>query len=304
MKTTSELAIRYQSVKLLLPPRNPRTHSKKQIKQIAGSIRLVGFVNPIIVDRKNRIVAGHGRFLAASSLSIETVPTITLEDLTEDQIRAYIIADNKLAENAGWDKDILAIELQHLATIQGIDFDVTITGFDIPEIDIIIGDSTRTTLEPAVLSVPESDQQAVSQPGDIWQLGRHRVLCGTSIIEASYESLMGKNRAAAIFTDPPYNVKIDGHATGNGAIHHREFAMASGEMSEAEFQNFLNSCLSLFVPYSSPHSVHYVFMDWKHIATLDCVPEQSVTVHTAESSAKVEKKCKRSFPRKLQHCQP
>jgi ParB-like chromosome segregation protein Spo0J len=114
------IAIRYQSLISLKPdPRNPRTHNKKQIQQIARSLSLFGFVNPIIVHRKNRIIAGHGRFSAAKSLSIESVPTITLEDLSEDEIKAYMIADNKLAENAGWDRDILAIELQHLATIQG-----------------------------------------------------------------------------------------------------------------------------------------------------------------------------------------
>ena len=197
------------------------------------------------------------------------VPTIVLEDLTEDHIRAYILADNKLAENAGWDKQILAIELQYLISIEGPDLDLDTLGFDIPEIDLILGDSPQAVPEPEVLVEPEDHRQAVSQHGDLWQLGdEHRVLCGDSLDESSYLSLMGRSRAAAVFTDPPYNVKIDGHATGNGKIHHREFAMASGEMTQAGFQIFLNSCLSLLIRYSNPQSVHYLFMDWRNIATL------------------------------------
>ncbi len=163
--------------------------------------------------------------------SIEEVPTIVLEDLTEDQIRAYVIADNKLAEKAGWDKGILAIELQHLMTIEGLDFDITVTGFEIPEIDIIIGDSPQAAVEPEVVDEPEDGQHAISQSGDLWQLGPHHIFCGNSLEDDTYQRLMGTNRAAAVFTDPPYNVKINGHATGNGKIKHCEFAMASGEMT-------------------------------------------------------------------------
>jgi DNA modification methylase len=269
LNTKSPLAIQYQKVTALHPdPRNAKTHSKSQIRQIANSISAFGFTNPVIVDRRNRIIAGHGRVAAGKLLSIEEVPTIVLEDLTEDQIRAYIIADNKLAENAGWDKAILAIELQHLLTIEGLDFDVTVTGFEIPEIDLIIGETTQAESEQEAVFAPETGQKAISKLGDLWQLGPHRILCGSSLEDASYPALMDGKRAAAVFTDPPYNVKIDGHATGNGKIQHREFVMASGEMTRAEFQAFLNSSLSLLTRYSTPQSVHYLCMDWRNIATL------------------------------------
>lgn len=265
----SILEVKYLPTSALQPhPRNARTHSRHQIRQIADSIRAFDFTNPVLVDRNNRIIAGHGRVEAAKLLEMEFVPVICLEDLTEDQIRAYILADNKLAENAGWDEEILAIELQYLITIEGLDLDVTVTGFEIPEIDIIIADSPQTAVEPEVVTGPEEDQQAISQPGDLWQLGKHIIFCGNSLEDASYQTLMGSKLAAAVFTDPPYNVKIDGHATGNGEIRHREFAMASGEMSDPEFSKFLVTCIALLVQYSTPQSVHYLCMDWRHIEAL------------------------------------
>ena len=264
-----QLAVQYQPLTALRPyPRNARTHSKHQIRQIADSIRTFGFTNPVLVDRTNQMIAGHGRVEAAKLLSMDAVPTITLEDLTEDQIRTYILADNKLAENAGWDKGILTIEFQHLMTVQNMDFDVTVTGFEIPEIDIIIGDAISTPQEPQEVAVPEFGQPAVSRLGDIWELGSHRILCGSSLEETSYAALFRMKRAAAVFTDPPYNVRIDGHATGNGAIRHREFAMASGEMGEDEFHGFLNTCVALLVRHTIANAVHYLCMDWRHIQTL------------------------------------
>src|SRR5512142_2043554 len=138
VRRTSELAITYQRIEVLKPySRNARTHSKHQIRQIAASINEFGFTNPILTDRNNTIMAGHGRMEAAKSLGIEIVPTVCLESLTEEQVRAYILADNKLAENAGWDRSILAIELQHLLTVDD-QLDVTVTGFEIPEIDLIL----------------------------------------------------------------------------------------------------------------------------------------------------------------------
>jgi DNA modification methylase len=258
-------------------PRNARTHSKHQIHQIEESICVFGFTNPILVDKNNRIIVGHGRWRAAKRLGMTEVPVIVLEDLTDDQIQAYILADNKLAENAGWDKEILAIELQHLMTIEGLDFDVTVTGFEIPEIDIIIGDSPQAVPEPEVVAEPEDDQRAVSRSGDLWQLGPHRIFCGNSLEDDTYQSLMGTNRAAAVFTDAPYNVRINGHATGNGKIKHCEFVMASGEMTDPEFLNFLVRCITLLVRYSCPQSVHYLCMDWAHIETLLAAGRQHYT---------------------------
>ncbi|HEY6769451.1 MAG TPA: DNA modification methylase [Candidatus Sulfotelmatobacter sp.] len=199
-------------------------------------------------------------------LGIALVPTIRLEYLSPDQIRAYLIADNRLAENAGWDKSILAIELQHLLTIEN-DLEVTITGFEIPEIDLILQEANRTPDSDDVFDIDETDP-AVTQSGDLWLLSKHRVFCGNALRQESYVTLMGSRRAAAVFIDPPYNVPIEGHATGNGSVRHREFQMASGEMSEAEFVAFLTTSLRLLVRYSAGSSVHFVCMDWRHMAEL------------------------------------
>src|ERR1017187_4230780 len=193
------------------------------------------------------------------------VPTIRLEHLSPDQIRAYIIADNRLAEKAGWDKSILAIELQHLASID--DFDVTVTGFEIPEIDLVLDDRTEKANADDVFDVVEA-LETVTRPGDLWQLGKHRILCGNCLQPQSFSTLMGNRRAAAVFVDPPYNVAIDGHACGNGSVHHREFLMASGEMTEFEFISFLSSSLRLLARYSTSGSVHFVCMDWRHMSEL------------------------------------
>ena len=179
-----------------------------------------------------------------------------------------MIADNKLAENAGWDKEVLAIELQYLMTLDCVDFDVTITGFEVPEIDVLLDEVSDA--RAAEDEIPEIilNRRPVPQPGDLWLLGTHRIFCGNSLHESSYQALMGAKLASAVFSDPPYNVKIDGHATGNGATHHREFAMASGEMSEAEFVSFLNNSLRLMAQYSGENSVHYICMDWRHVGEL------------------------------------
>ncbi len=175
-----------------LEPRatNPRTHSKKQIRQIADSIERFGFTNPVLIDRAGGIVAGHGRVAAAKLLGLEIVPTIRFEDLTEAEIRAYVIADNKLAENAGWDRELLAIELQSLIELD-IDFDVTITGFEMPEIDILIGELEVAEEDDPADEVPEvSYGPPVTRPGDIWCIGKHRLICADALDPASYDRLL------------------------------------------------------------------------------------------------------------------
>ena len=265
----SDLEVTYRPLEVLKPsPGNARTHSKHQVRQIAESIRVSDFTNPVLIDSENCIIAGHGRVEAAKLLGLSQVPTICLENLTAEQSRTYVIADNKLAENAGWDKEILAIELEHLLTLDCADFDVTITGFEVAEIDGILEEANDATESEDPIPEPVRDHPPVSGPGDLWLLGRHKVLCSNSLDEESYRALMGDSRAAAVFTDPPYNVRIDGHATGNGATRHREFAMASGEMSDAEFDSFLNNSLSLLAQYSAINSVHYICMDWRHAAEL------------------------------------
>jgi DNA modification methylase len=258
----TELAVVYQEIQRLLPyPRNARTHSERQIRQIADSIGAFGFTNPVLVDRSATIVAGHGRVEAARLLGMKKVPTICLESLNEDQIRAYILADNKLAEKAGWDHAILAIELQHLTSID-LGFDVSLTGFEIGEIDLILQESKAEEDEEEPVEI--SRGPAITKLGDVWLLGSHRLMCGDALEESSYSALMNGQMADVVFTDPPYNVKIDGHVCGKGAIRHREFAMASGEMSEAEFISFLNKALGLLGRHSKMGSVHFVCMDWRH----------------------------------------
>lgn len=254
------LSIGYLSVSLLtLNPHNARKHSKSQVRQIAASIREFGFTNPVLIDSRSVIIAGHGRVEAAKLLGIDQVPTVRLEALTEDQIRAYVIADNRLAEKAGWDKEILAIELQHLIALD-LNFDVTTTGFEIAEIDqLLLEVGAKQTKEEE--TAEDRNGPAVTQFGDLWQLGRHRVLCGNALEDNSYQTLMGNKRAHAVFTDPPYNVAIDGNVCGKGAIRHREFTMGSGEMSEAEFTAFLGTIFRLLARRSTNGSVHYICMD-------------------------------------------
>ncbi len=260
------LKITHQSPAALRPrAANPRTHSKKQIRQIADSIERFGFTNPILVDDAGGIVAGHGRIEAAKLLGIETVPTICLEDLTGAEISAYVIADNKLAENAGWDRELLAIELQGLLELD-LDFDVTITGFEMPEIDILIGDLDTDDEDDPADAVPEvSDGPPVTRAGDIWCIGKHRLFCGDALDPDSYDRLLDGAQAQMVFTDPPYNVAINGHVSGLGKAKHREFAMASGEMTEAEFTAFLATAFRNLAGNSVDGGIIYICMDWRHM---------------------------------------
>jgi DNA modification methylase len=246
--------------------RNARTHSKKQLRQIADSIRRFGFTNPVLIDEAGTILAGHGRVEAAKMLGRETVPCLRIGHMTAEQKRAYVIADNKLALNAGWDEEILAIELQGLLE-SDIAFDVGLTGFSIPEIDSLI-----EGLTPEEAGDPVEDQlppiyggPTVSRSGDLWQLGPHRLVCGDSLKPETYEDLLGVERAQMVFTDPPYNVPIAGHVGGSGSIQHREFIMASGEMSPAEFTAFLQTAFRNLATYSADGSIHFICMDWRHM---------------------------------------
>jgi DNA modification methylase len=276
-KDSGQLEIIYSSPHLLVAnERNARTHSKHQIRQIGDSITQFGFTNPVLVDHKNTIIAGHGRVAAAISLGVDRVPTIRLEGLSENEIRAYVIADNQLAQRAGWDKEILAIELQHLMTLDR-DLDITITGFEIPEIDLILEGATNKEQDPDDSFEVEEALQPITRPGDLWQLGKHRLFCGNALEPASYKTLALTRRASVVFVDPPYNVPIDGHATGSGSIHHREFLMASGDMNEAEYIGFLTRALSLVATHSTSGSVHFVCGDWRHMSEVLVAGKQVYT---------------------------
>jgi hypothetical protein len=263
-----QLTVTYAEIQNLVPyARNARTHSRRQIRQIADSIRTFGFTNPVLVNRSRMIIAGHGRVAAAKLLGITQVPTICLDNLTEDEIRAYILADNKLAEKAGWDHSILAIELQHLTSVD-LEFDVSITGFEVGEVDLILQEAVAAEGQEEKEPVEIRSGPAVTQRGDVWLLGDHRLICGDALDESTYSVLMKGQKAHAVFADPPYNVKIDGNVCGKGKIHHREFAMAAGEMSEPEFVDFLCSALSFLQRHSCDGSVHFICMDWRHAAEI------------------------------------
>ena len=260
------MKIEYTAVRELRPySNNARTHSRKQVGQIAKSIEKFGFCNPVLIDDTKQIIAGHGRVEAAKLLGIETVPTCRLSHLSDADKRAYVLADNKLAEKAGWDRELLAIELQGLIEI---DVDIELTGFEMAEIDLILEEAREATGAPSGPedNVPErSPGPAVTQTGDLWLLGTHRLLCGDARDEAAYDHLLAGGKAEFVFTDPPYNVAIDGNVCGLGRVRHREFAMGSGEMSEAEFTAFLEAVFGFLARNTVDGSIHQICMDWRHM---------------------------------------
>jgi DNA modification methylase len=265
------LSVVYRPVDSLKPdPANPRRHSKKQIRQIAASIKTFGFNVPVLIDAEDKVIAGHGRLLACRELGWTEVPTISLDHLTGAQARAFMIADNRLSEIASWDDRLLAEQLKDLSLI-GLDFSLEVTGFEVGEIDLRIGaldDPPAQAGDPAD-AVPELGAgPTVSKPGDLWLLGSHRVLCGNVLDLADCRTLMGEQRAAMVFSDPPYNVPIDGHATGLGAIHHRSFAMAAGEMSRPTFAVFLATSLRHLAGFSTGGALLYICIDWRHLGEL------------------------------------
>jgi ParB-like nuclease domain/DNA methylase len=254
-------------------PGNARTHSKAHIRQIKQSIGAFGFTAPVLIGFDNTIVAGHGRVAAAKLLDMKEVPCIRQAHLTEDQCRAYVLADNKLALNSGWDELLLAQELKIIINTPGID--VGITGFSVSEVDLLIeGIATTDAGDPRDDAIPALKRKSPrSMTGDVWLLGPHRLVCGNSLDPAVVATLMGSERARMVFTDPPYNVPIEGHVSGLGKIGHREFAMASGEMSAVEFTAFLQTAFENQVRHSLDGSIHFVCMDWRHMTEIRAAGE-------------------------------
>lgn len=260
-----DLAVRWLSLRQLRAnPNNARTHSKAQIRKIASSIEAFGWVNPLIVDSENRILCGHGRFEAARLLGHSKVPTILIDDLSDKQKRAYALADNRLAELAGWDRQLVALELKGLMDLS---FDVGVIGFDTPDIDRMLSDQDERG-DPAD-ELPEIPQRhdAATRPGDLWLLGSHRILCGDATMATDWKRLMDGEKAAVAITDPPYNVRVR-DVSGLGRVQHREFAMASGEMTAAQYVAFLDTVMGQLVKNSASGSIHYLFIDWRHVCEL------------------------------------
>jgi hypothetical protein len=248
--------------------KNARTHDAKQVRQIVQSIRQFGFTNPILVDETGEVIAGHGRLLAARELALEYVPVIRLRHLDDAGKRALRLADNKIALGAGWDLQILAAELEDLSSIE-IDFDLEVTGFEVSEIDLIIEQSHDERPEaPETAEEPDMEARAISRRGDLWVLGRHRILCGDARNAEDYGRLMGDGIADVGFTDPPYNVPISGHVCGNGDVQHREFLAASGEMNETEFTAFLLTAFKQAAQHSRAGAVWFCCIDWRHLGEM------------------------------------
>ncbi|AGI71026.1 putative DNA methyltransferase [Octadecabacter arcticus 238] len=257
------LTIEYRKINAISPdPRNARTHPKRQIEQIKASISEFGFANPILIDADGLIIAGHGRLRAAKDMGLDEVPTIVLAGLSEAQTRALRLADNKIALGAGWDLELLKDELIDLSSAD-LDIDVSLTGFSVGEVDVILADE----VDPDEEIIPAVPVEPRTRVGDIWELGDHRIGCGDGRDLDFLKEVVGQGALVdAAFLDPPYNVKISGHANAKG--RHREFAMASGEMTQQAFVQFLEETLGPCAAVSRSGAVHFVCMDWRHIDEL------------------------------------
>ena len=258
-----ELHVELVDTNLLKPyAMNARAHSRKQVRRIADSIKQFGFTNPLLIDELGEVIAGHGRLQAAQQIKIGQVPVIRLRHLDTAQKRALRLADNRIAELSSWTPELLTSELQFLVET---DFAVEVTGFDTIDLDRILTPANAAD-DPDDAPVPAPPDQPTSRSGDIWLLGDHKLICGDARLSETYTALLGTELADLVITDPPYNVPISGHVSGTN--RHGDLAMASGEMSRAEFQRFLSEALTCARERSRPGSVHYVFMDWRSLAQL------------------------------------
>jgi len=269
-----DLAVTYCNVSSLIPyAQNSRSHTRAQVKLVAQSIDAYGWTNPILVDNDGNVIAGHARLEAAKLLGLEQVPTICLSHMTAAQKRAYIIADNRMNEIAGdWDRNILALEHQAIRLMDPT-FDVSSTGFSLDDVEIMIDGLTDCREDEA--GEPDRLRPAITRIGDLWTLGEHKVLCGDALLQSSFEPLLGDERAQLVIADAPYNVRVNGNVSGSGK--HPEFVMASGEMSPDEFTAFLTTAFGNLLAFSLDGSIHFLFMDWRHLAEM-----VAATAHYAE----------------------
>jgi DNA modification methylase len=241
-------------------PTNARDHSDKQIAQIAASIEKFGFLIPIVIGDDGMIAAGHGRWQAAKLLRLKDVPVIRAGFLTDADRRAFALAENRISELSSWNEDLLANELNILFE-EG--YNLEITGFSTSNLDFSSPDEKKKS-DSELIELPDPEATAVSRLGDLWHIGPHRLCCGNAREVESYEALLGGERAAMVFSDPPFNVKVDGHVSGLGKQRHREFAEGSGEMTPAEFTTFLRTVFRNCVRFAADGSIHYHCMDWRH----------------------------------------
>jgi DNA modification methylase len=262
----SDFRIEHLPIAGLKPnPQNARRHPKKQLHQIAASIREFGFNSIVVIDEDDVILVGHGRVEGARLAGLTTLPVLRITHLTAAQKVGFTLADNKIALNTDWDMEQLKLVWRELS-VQELNFDLEVTGFETAEIDLLIDGPTVATKDDPSDIVPELKNEAVSRLGDLWHLGEHRLICADACDRAAYADLMDGEQARVVFTDPPYNVPIDGHVGGLGAVKHREFKMASGEMSPAEFEQFLTMVFANMAEVSLDGAVHFICMDWRHMA--------------------------------------
>ena len=267
--------ISYCAITDLSPhPDNARKHTRAQVGAIAKSIEAFEFTAPILIDAKRRILAGHGRWEASKLVGLSHVPVIFLDHLTEAQAKAYMLADNKLTDRSTWDDVKVATQLRELSEL-ALEFDIEATGFEPPEIDLRIQSLEDTDAADRADEFEFAAGPSVSAVGDLWTLGEHRLYCGNALEDAAYTEFFENEKATAAFTDPPYNVVIDGHAGGKGKVKHREFAMASGEMSEAEFTSFLATGLSRICAHTTAGGLIYACMDWRHLREMRAAADTS-----------------------------
>jgi DNA modification methylase len=262
-------------------PTNARLHGERQITALMAAIREFGFRGAIIINKDNVVLSGHGRLEAAKRLKLKEVPVIIAENLTPSQERAYVLADNKLAQLSEWDDDLLKMEMNMLIED---DFNIEVTGFSTAEVDfmfdkpVIETSSKKAEQQQAAdnAELPEDliiIEQATSRLGDLWILGKHKLYCGDATERNSYAALMGDEKAELVVTDPPYNVKIDGHVCGSGEVKHEEFAMASGEMSSEEFTEFLKISFTHSSVFMSSGAFFFSFMDWRHMKEIQAAAQ-------------------------------
>jgi DNA modification methylase len=262
-KSTNSQISHLATGELVPTPQNARIHTRAQVRAIARSIEAFGFNAPILIDRNRQIVAGHGRFEAAKLLGLPQVPVVFLDHLTEVQAKAYRLADNKLTDRSNWDDAKVAAQLKELSELV-LDFDLTDTGFEIPEIDVRIQSLDDPDVAEKADEFEAATGPAVSIPGDVWLLGSHRLHCANALESTAYAILMENEKAAAAITDMPYNVPIGGHVSGNGKTKHREFVMGAGELTDSQFTELLTTGLRFLGAHTTPGALIYTFMDWRH----------------------------------------
>lgn len=252
-------------------PGNPRKHSDKQKTKLKSAIRKFGFTSPVIIDEHDLILSGHCRVEVAIELGFATIPTRIISGLSEPEKYAFVLADNKLGDMSAWDDVKLKATLEILILSE---IEIETTGFSTAEVDLIFDDTKASPCaDPGDLLPTDISEEVVTRFGDLWILGHHRLLCSNSLDKDSYQRVMAGEVAQMVISDAPFNVPVSGHVCGSGKTQHKEFAMASGEMTPAEFTEFLNTAFVHTHHFSMDGAIHYYFMDWRHMRELQDAAE-------------------------------